>query len=169
MSEQNIRIGSWESPMYNASETFSHSPEEIIAQVKSCEEVLGDVRRNRLHNLRKEAVAHIVGLFAAFPKRSYRVWFSSVYPPSLAEGYAEWCDVKVLFELERTTYHKILVESYIKAVFLDDEGIITIRTTRNDDVHLAVVEDPENVLSFMMRARRADFLHGYPVNGDIYY
>ena len=169
MSEQRIRIGSWESPKYAPSEAFSHSPEEMIAGIKSCEEILNDIRRNRLHNLRREAVAEIVSLFSAFPSRSYKVWFSSVYPPSLEEGYAEWCDVKVFYELEGNPYHKIFVESYIKVVYLDDSGIITIRTTRNDDVHLAVVENPENVLSFMMRARRADFLHGYPVNGDIYY
>ena len=166
MSEQRICIGSWESPKYTPSETVSHSPEEIIAGIKSCEEILNDVRRNSLHNLRKEAVAEIVSLFSAFPSRSYKVWFSSIYPPSLEEGYAEWCDVKVLYELERNPFHKILVESYIKDVYLDDSGIITVRTTRNDEVHLAVVENPENVLSYILRAEP---FGRNSTNGKIYY
>lgn len=168
MYENNVKIGSWETPRYAASDSFSHSSEEIVAEIRSCEVIMEDIRSNRLHKLRKEAVAEIVRLFQIFPRRHYKVWFGMVYPPQLEEGYAEFCDVKVQYELERNEYHKVIVESYIKAVSLD-EGIVTVRTTRNDDVHLAVIENPENVLSFMMRAQPADFLNHHPGNGDIYY
>ena len=168
MSENSVKIGLWESPKYMASSTYTRSSEEIIAEIRSCEVILEDIRGNRLHKLRQEAVAEIVRLFRIFPRRYYQVWFIRVLHPKEEELYAEWCDVKVQYELERNEYHKVIVESYIKKVFLD-EGIITVRTTRNDDVHLAVIENPENVLSFMKRARPADFHNGSPGNGMIYY
>lgn len=168
MNENNVKIGSWEVPKYKATSNYTHSSDEIMAEIRSCEVILGDIRDNRLHKLRQEAVAEIVRLFRVFPRRYYKVWFTRVLHPKEEESYAEWCDVKVFYELERNEYHKVMVESYVKMVFLD-EGIVTVRTTRNDDVHLAVIDNPENVLSFMMRAHPADFLNHHPGNGDIYY
>ena len=113
-----------------------------------------DIRKNRLHKLREEAVAEIIRLFSSHPYRFYTVGFAGDLPSNENECYAECFGAKVIYCLERHYYQEsVIVESTITKVFLDDSGIITIRTTRNDDVHLAVVENPENVLYFLLRAK----------------